>query len=330
MRFKTLFIITSPFQALCVWEAIHKFDVRDYKIVVIATPNDKRYVQVKETLMYLKLSFDSIVVQKSTLAEVRRVGSTLSNSQKFRDVFVGDCCDIWLVTLATYLVKFHGRLLFLDDGASTISYLNSTDFSFSYKVKRRFVACVYYAKTLHKSTFFTIFNKKEGCTYNVIHNDFALLNTESEIKTEGLYLIGTNIDVYCKEYHLTIKDYIGFFCAITEEAIKINKGPIYYIEHGRCNNQEARDICNDRGITVLHPDVPIELFFIKNKKKPDRIIGFDTTALFTIKGMYNNCDALNIQIKNDINMHHSFQKLYKQLLVEIGVPTKTFYSNYDK
>ena len=38
----SLFIIGSPFQLLCAYEAIHTFNIYDYKIVVVNNESDSR------------------------------------------------------------------------------------------------------------------------------------------------------------------------------------------------------------------------------------------------------------------------------------------------
>jgi hypothetical protein len=42
----SLFIIGSPFQLLCAYEAIHTFNIYDYKIIVVYNESDSRKNQI--------------------------------------------------------------------------------------------------------------------------------------------------------------------------------------------------------------------------------------------------------------------------------------------
>lgn len=325
MADKSIFLITSPFQVLCVKEAINHFEIDNYLIVVITSANDNRIKQTKNTLSYFNLVYECQAVKSSSFREIRRIGELILRGDRYSKVFVGDCCDIWLVTLALYVMKFRGNLVYLDDGASSISFFDGNIYSSSYRFKRRCLTLLGLLIATRKPIFFTIFNVKKNCTYCIVHNGFKSLKKDVEATVGGVYIIGTNIDVYCKEYHLSIDEYISSFISVIDKIKNDGNVDYFYIEHGRCINKEIREICNDKGIKLLRPDVPIEFFFIRSRIEPKVIIGFDTTALFTLKGLFNQCEGLNIQIKSGFNINHPFQERYKNLLLEIGIPTHTLY-----
>ena len=108
---KSLFIITSPFQALCVKEAIKHFEIANYSIVIITTTNDNRIEQTKNTLSYLDLKFECHIAGASSFNEIRRIGKLILHDNKYSTVFVGDCCDIWLVSLALFVIQLNGKLI---------------------------------------------------------------------------------------------------------------------------------------------------------------------------------------------------------------------------
>lgn len=324
MTEKSIILVTSPFQVLCAREAIQAFNIIEFKIAVITTENDNRKEQISQTLSCLNLSYECFIIKTASFHEVKRIGHILTSEGKYKNVFIGDCCDVWLVTLAISVTKMFGRLMYLDDGASTISFMEGYKKNAIYLVKRRILTIIGFFITVKKPTFFTIF-KVDGCRlYDIIYNDFSSLNKDvSNMEKKGLYVIGTNINAYCKEYSLEFLDYLNSFRSVIEESKKTQGDVIYYIEHGRCVNNEIRALCESKGIVVVRPNVPIEFYFIKNKMQPLVVWGFDTTALYTLKRMFKSCDCINIQIKNRLNMNHPFQNSYKKLLLEIGVQTNT-------
>ncbi len=324
---KSLFIITSPFQALCVKEAIKHFEIAKYSIVIITTTNDNRIEQTKNTLSYLDLKYECHLAGTSSFKEIKRIGKLIQHDNKYSNVFVGDCCDIWLVSLALFVIRFNGKLMYIDDGASTISFLDGTVNNALYRAKRGFLTFLGLIITFQKPSFFTVFNTKQRGLYIIVHNELTVFKDYSKNEQKGLYIIGTNIDAYCKEYNLSCREYISSFTSIIDDLLKNYDEECFYIEHGRCKNNEIREVCQVKGINLMRPNVPIEFYFIQNNLEPKVIVGFDSTALFTLKALFNRCACKNIQLKKASNKKHPFQEAYKNKLYEIGISTDTLYIN---
>ena len=199
-----------------------------------------------------------------------------------------------------------------------------------YRGKRKILTLLGLIITFHKPIFFTIFNIEPRGIYKKVHNELSVFKDDTKNESNGLYIIGTNIDAYCKEYNLSNSEYISSFKSIIDDLLATNHEECFYIEHGRCKNNEVREICQIKSINIIRPNVPIEFYFIQNNLEPKVIIGFDTTALFTLKALFNRCACKNIQLKKTSNKNHPFQEAYKDKLYEIGIPTYTLYINNDK
>lgn len=95
---------------------------------------------------------------------------------------------------------------------------------------------------------------------------------------KGDYLIG---QPFVEANHCSKEDYIRVVGEIANSRPNLDT----YIAH-RTESDDKLQIIKALGLYVIRPDLPLELFFLKNRIMPNRVYGFNSTSLITLKILY--------------------------------------------
>lgn len=268
---KGLFIIESPLQLMCAYEAIKEFKIEKVKVIARLADrggrnNQQMLLMLNELLsdyrvkkVYLKpqdKSLKSIVISLLLMME-----TTLSYSLNY-NMFIG-YYNSKFATVLTFFVKT-SRKVYLDDGTASLSYPESIlksksyifsifDFSTPFFIKNKFT---------HLSEYLFIVNKKK--------------------RKEVIVFIG------CPISELEDCNADKYFEIILKVKNKYNELDFLYFPHRR-ELKEDLDKIGSFGIEVVYNKYPIELFYLEFPNYHPKVIAtIFSTAIFTMSSIYNS------------------------------------------
>lgn len=319
----TLIVISSPFQALCIIEYIKKYQLRDYKIVILNNKFSKVNTGCIKVLEEEGIDYSLIKVSDSYIRNVIDFIIKRSGSPKYDKVIAGDVLSIaWMLCCIRY-ARRAARIVFLDDGTSTIPYFSP---EFSYFKRSRFSAYLKYIITsfpllflqIRKDSFFSIFDSGGFNKFPVIKNNFDYFKSmlSAEIK-KGIYIIGTvNFDNSAK--NVTLSDTIRKL--INSIKSRHPKELIYYCPHRRDKlSEEIIQLLHENAITIFNTQVSVEYDFIKEKIYPLEVYGFGSTALVSLKMIYDNTTCYNIIVERKVRRIQSLIKSINEYYKSVGI-----------
>lgn len=288
-----LFIIGSPFQGLCLLEAINHFNITEYDILVLDTDEGNSTAQTKALLNDKGVSFSTYKVHHAIFDLIPFV---IKNHKRYNNIFIGNYYNPTDEAIAVFYGKQHYQLFFLDDGLQALSL-------FSEKPRNRYGGSkkweywfkLYFAigrlKGRKKPVFFTIFDVKSD-KFVIIKNNFFLLKSQTESQMSGCYIIGTNSSI------VSFRDYR--YLDLMEALLKHLRRDypnerIIYCPHRRDeNNEEINKWCSAHNVEWFNTRVSVEYDFIMDGINPHLVIGYTSNALYTLKLIFSESDIQTV------------------------------------
>lgn len=298
-----LFIIGSPFQALCAIEAIKYFSIKDYTVIVSYFYNENRQDQTYAILKLFDVDYTTLFLNKRT--SLTFALKCLIDKKKYSIAFVGDFYRVIASLFSVLSLKRNGLLLYLDDGNSSIEIfkdeLNPQKNKKSIKLIRNIVKKIILVKRIKDDVFFSLFSDIPNAKFQVIENTFENIgNIFKGEQTENASLfIGAVINGFCEDNHIENCDFYRIQTALLKE-LKKEWGNVIYIPHGRDKDDHIKVICEELNVEYRVLDVCIELYLLQNKINPVTVCGFASSALFTIKRLFPASIVYNVQILSSI------------------------------
>lgn len=294
----TLFLIGSPFQCLCMLEAIQHFNIIDYEVIL--TYSDDYSIKKVDTLLNeKKISY----TKRNTTHIIYGVLPFLFSKHKhFKNIFIGDFYSENLIAIAYILALFRANIYFIDDGVQALSFFSPCNRKIRYKLKVKLVLYFYkligFVKLVRQPIFFTIYNVSSS-KYKIIKNSFSLLRAKNIKEPKGIYIIGTNSSILDFKDHM----YEDYIIALHQQIInRFNDEKIYYCPHRRDTNlKKIYSLCKLLNIEIFDTKVAIEYDFINNNINPKLIVGFTSNALYTLKLIFPNIliETVLYSLKNE-------------------------------
>ena len=271
-----LFIVESPLQIICAYEAILEHPEEPYFLLIRKTDrglNDQHLIECAE-FFNLKYTTFKLYPDCIKFHFIMNLFLWLKLSIiKFNKVYLG---SIYSNALRTIKIILRGKELFyLDDGAATIRA--QVDMSNS---------------LLPCSNLFTFFHLNELSGQKIVHHNFS--NIRKEIKVmmgKKAYFIGQPVE---HMVGFTERDYIDCVKYIAQKFSK--NSPLLYVPH---RVEDCTKISNIENVAILKLDQPIELYFIRNEEEvPAIIYSCYSSALLSLKVLFPNLDAIAIKPMN--------------------------------
>jgi hypothetical protein len=315
---KTLFLIETPFQALCAFEAINQFEIKSYDFKILyfeaAALRNLENLMIKEGFTYTKEYAPHIIL---------KILPRIFTAPKYYDrIFIGYYYCLTSFALASTDATFKAKIYYLDDGAQTLSIFTSKPparfNTFRQKAVQYLFMIIYALKLTRKFSFFTIYQVRSK-KYNIIQNNLTHLRRYIPSENEGIYILGTNPSV------LEFKDYsYQELVHQLHKYLKLNYPlhPIYYCPHRRdVNNEAINTLCKELEMTIFDTEVSVEYDFPLKKINPKLIIGFNSNALFTLKMLFPNSriESVNFTLKS--NSHNESTQLIQNVFKQNGIST---------
>ena len=266
---KNLYIIESPLQLLNAYEAINTFSAKKHVLLIRLSNNPYGDKQILDTISKLKIQ---------DVAEIKTVKIKVENRglrdlftllllkfkflfHSYQKVFIGEYESRFM----QFIIPFTENTILLDDGSKTLN------------TQKQFTETNCY-------DWFTLFDIKPLNGQNIYKNNFIFLNkfitTRTSSKKNTVLFIGSNLSedgVISEQYNLEL---------IQKIAKKYSEYQIQYIAHRRESDAKLDRINSISNITTVRLKFPIELLSIYSELQPNYMISFYSTALITLKKIY--------------------------------------------
>ena len=291
-----LYIVESPLQLLSAIEARSAFKAEKHFLVVRYYKNKKTNAQLKRLLSLAK--WDEVYEYKfyistefQALFFIRLIKVLKNNCMEFESIFIGEYRSEYMWMFLNNLL--HKARYLLDDGNVTIevqkNYLTRKKLNIFTSSSVINIMISFFKLNKAKSNsinLFTMFELTPHKNQIVISNNFNDLSSKmvgKSITDESVvYFIGANL----VELGIVTEDYfIEAMYKIRAYYKKMGKAMIY-IPHRREGRGKLNNV-TDLGIFVENFINPVELEFLYKKIRPHHIASFYSTALYSLKKIYN-------------------------------------------
>lgn len=296
---KSIFFISKPLELLGAIEAREQFKLSDCILVIKSDKYDDTTINF---LIEKSGGWNSIIRTKkkssygvSWLKLVRKL-----KKEDYQYLFVR------AFPIASYFVNNlnYEKCFLLDDGTATIEiamnckteeYFTKRFSLFKGKnkkgVKYTLVEKIYKTydisieKEVNDIIFFTYFNLENLGLQNVVKNEFKWLKIlkkgSKEQDENSIYLLGSNV---VNAHLLSFEDY---FVTLRKISDFYEGKEIIYIPHPRENEEHLKKMTNELSFLLRKKKLNVELDFIISDEVPNHIVGTMTSALITLKMIFN-------------------------------------------
>lgn len=294
----SVFVICSPFQALCAIAAIRNLEISDYKIILMLG-NQQRDYQLLRLLEFYSVEYEKLVLSNFFRRLKYYLPPLISKKSDYKRLFVGDFRQHLFVRVGMCYVSNYSSIVYLDDGVASLPLLNGLT---HLTTKMRLFQKLNYAyMALHhinrEFNLYTIYDGITNSNYNIRINNFeSVFNciSEQSENQRGIYVIGTVLEAYCAGAMITKEQVLSELKVVLNELTINNKDEIKYVAHGRDNGELTRPLCEELNIDFIRPDMTIEMYLLVNRLLPRLIVGFNSTALYNLKKMLPTSTVRNI------------------------------------
>ncbi len=287
----------SPFQALCMIEAIKAFEITEYRVLLCLSKNElPRREQLITLLEKYQIAYE-IESVNFRITKSERIKALLPSKNKYKLAFIGDCNNELLIFKACRYVSDGGTLVYLDDGIATIQFFNGM-FQLSSKLRPYYELMSRIRRIDFDRYFYTVYEELEDDRHIPIINYFRFLARQQKEKSNvsGIYIIGTCIKDYCDFECVPVKQFMDTLQCLMRELRTLHPDePVVYVPHGReTMMEELIKMCDEEGIELRRSEITIEMMLLEEKNYPRCVYGFTSSALYNIKKIFPETETCNI------------------------------------
>lgn len=286
---RTVFLIYSPFQAICAFEAIAHYCINEYKMYCIKHINNVANSQVEAVLKRLNLKYQVF----SEMSFAQSLAFAYKRKEHYDRLFIGDYFDPVLRMYASVWCKNNATVYYLDDGASTLTATrNNRPLSIvpiKERIKYILSNTLFRLKNISES-FFSIFDLQNGKgEKNSLEAVKEYLMSKDKNCQSSVFIVGTkytgfqNPEMYFDLLEHTVLKY------------ELNNNTIYSPHRAVAVDPKVETICKNNGINYRVSDYCVELDYILNGANPSLIIGFGSTAMFSLKMIYPSARCVTVR-----------------------------------
>lgn len=270
-----LILVESPLQLLNAYEAIHFFNLDDYRILLRFSNVKKNDCQISKLLKTLDFNVDcleTVVINESSktssdfLKLILYRYKFIFSSERINRLFIGNFKSRFFSVIRSQFKE--KQVILLDDGSITLEIQKSFSNDSSFDLFTMYSMEPYRNQNIYLNTFTEIKKRSEQSLQFSKSNVLFLGSGLSEIdilsELEYIRLI-TKILLYYKEQGRSV----------------------LYVPHRCETGEKVNSISRLSNVEILHIDYPIELYGIFEKKIPATVASFYSTALITMKNIYN-------------------------------------------
>lgn len=294
----SLFIIQTPFQAMCAINAIRQLKIDDYTLSLhLHKTTEKRNKQTIEIVERYGVKYS--IAKTKPVSIFNRLGLLFCHKGKFNRVFLGTHLYQDGYYYAFKKMRNKANLVLLDDGIATLGLLED-----GYNYKGRSIinmACykvIAFLCRIKLNNVFTVYKDKTNPKWNIAYNDISLLR-QSELTNnkKNVFFIGTNNSGFIREGVDESDFKKKLFSILKKVKEKHPDDEITYIPHGRDKSTFAKDYCKELGIEYKPLDINVEIYLLSLGYVPKEIYGFTSSALYNLKRIFPESGLKNIVIR---------------------------------
>lgn len=292
----SIFIINSPFQAICAIEAINKFKIEKYKILLNLI-KDKRNEQLFNLLKKYNIAYSTNIDE--SISKFDKIKLLFKKGGEYKRAFIGNYANLTSYYYALLYVQSNSSIVYLDDGNSSLRFLDDKcHFTGKTKISFSFYKMMMKIRNIKYHNFFTIYDNRPSNKYNIVINNLDILkNSKPRSEMKNIYIIGTNCYRYCEAAILPI-DYFkkSIKNSFAKIKLKYPNQKIYYIPHGRDTSTFPKEFCDQFGFIFHEVEMTVEIYLLSLDYTPLGIYGYSSTALFNLRKIFPNSDICNLII----------------------------------
>lgn len=294
----SVFVLCSPFQILCAIAAIKQLEIVTYKLFLLLKRNNVRNEQAISLLETFNIPYKRLpyLTRFNFWSSVIKAYSQRRN--EYKRLFVGDFRNVSQLYAGLRFVSDNSNVVILDDGNATISILNGVLTEPVPKIhvsllnmitKRR--------KVVYDQNFLTIYSDiaNKNFKINKLYLDKVSCNDNFEKSLKNVYIVGTKVNGFCNALDIPVNTFIQKLGELMHYLrVRFPDETIYYIPHGRDNNDFGEKLCQQYGCVYSRPDMMIEMELLNLPNPPKAIYGYTSTALYTLKKLFPASKVVNI------------------------------------
>lgn len=287
----------SSFQALCMIEAIHAFEITDYRVLLCLSENEiPRKGQIITLLEKHHIAYE-IESVNFKITKKERLKAMLPNKSKYKVAFIGDCNNELLIFKAFRYVSDGGTLVYLDDGIATIQFFNGM-FQLSNKLRPYYELISKIRRIDFDRYFYTVYEDLKDERHIPIINSFQSLALQQKSKStvKGIYIIGTCIKDYCDFECIPVEKFMIVLQNLMHDLrAKHPDEPLVYVPHGReTMMEELKTMCQKEKVELRMSKISVEMMLLEEKDYPKAVYGFTSSALYNTKKLFPETETNNI------------------------------------
>lgn len=294
----SLFIIQTPFQAMCAINAIRQLIIEDYTLSLhLHKTTEKRNKQTIEIVERYGLKYK--VEQLKPICLLERLLLLFNRKGKYNRVFLGTHLYQEGYYYALKELSNNANLVLLDDGIATISLLES-----GYQVKGRSVVYMALYKTIASlrgiivNNVLTVYRGIDNPKWNIAYNDISQLRQKGlSAERKNVFFIGTNNSGFIREGVNENSFKENLYNCLKKVKEEYPHDNITYIPHGRDKSSFTKEYCVELGIVYKPLDVNVEIYILSLGYIPKAIYGFTSSALYNLKKMFPESEVNNIVMR---------------------------------
>lgn len=294
----SVFVITSPFQALCAFATINQLEIEDYLLIALLPDNEVRNDQLLGFLKQQHLHYITIETNSSPRKiRLLQLKALVKQKNRYSRLFVGDFRNMTELYVGCGYVSDKSDVVYLDDGNFTVSVLKNI---VSFHKTGKYLKLLSRLRKINLFTnLLTIYSDIPNNKYCIepLYLNYAMNDkVGKEFKTKGgVYIVGTNMRLYCKSVGITEDQYINQLDVFLKQLKKdFNDEELVFIPHGRDTSEYAKELCNNYNIEFRPSETMIELALLDLPKIPIAIYGNTSSALFNLKKMFPDTVVYNV------------------------------------
>lgn len=271
---RNLAIVSSPFQLFCLNEFIKQKEIVNVKVLLLY--NKQSYKAYEEALDLFEIKGVKMILRKRFITRLQLL-LFIELGRKFKYLIIGNFMDNHQRLFLKR--KTFDKSYILDDGTESIV-----------KFKNKYLDELA-ARSKSPFELFTMFEVAKNFKYPITINELLFFKKEIETKhtNDEIYIIGQPLG----ELNIISKNQYGIFI---ENILKSNIGSkIKYFPHRLESTSHLEDIFKTYDVEIFNMKSFFEIFLIKNKYLPKKIIGFYSTALISAAYSLPKSNKLEIE-----------------------------------
>ncbi len=289
----SLFIVQTPFQAMCAISTIRQLKIDDYSLSLhFQQTNERRNRQTIELIRRYGLKY-SVTEAKS----VKRIDLLYKHKGMYNRVFLGTHLYHDGYYYALKETRKGGNIVLLDDGVATISLLKE-----GFKVSGRSSVYMAWYKTLaftrniKINNLFTVYKDILNPEWNIAFNNISKLRSfDRPTIIKDIYIIGTNNGGYIDNYGVSEDNFrLSIHNCLKKVRNDYPHEKIVYIPHGRDKTVFAKDYCREFEIEYMPLELNVENYILSLDIIPRAVFGFTSSALYNLKVIFPESEIYNI------------------------------------